>query len=81
MIDQVIWARAIVPKLVSNWSYILIQVSQVSPTRLKGQKLLAQGVLFESFRLSARTIGASGFSWRANRTGRKISLISFLQSK
>ena len=33
MIEQVIWARAIVPKLVSNWSYILIQVSQVSPTR------------------------------------------------
>jgi len=31
MIDQVIWARAIVPFLVYDWSYILIQVSQVSP--------------------------------------------------
>ena len=51
MIDQVIRARAIVPFLVYDWSYILIQVSQVSPTRLKGQKLLAQGVLLESFRL------------------------------
>ena len=44
MIDQVIRARAIVPFLVYDWSYILIQVSQVSPTRLKGQKLLAQGI-------------------------------------
>ena len=33
MTDQVIWARAIVPFLVYDWSYILIQVSQVSPTR------------------------------------------------
>ena len=33
MINQVIWARAIVPFLVYDWSYILIQVSQVSPTR------------------------------------------------
>ena len=44
MIDQVIRARAIVPFLVYDWSYILIQVSQVSPTHLKGQKLLAQGI-------------------------------------
>ena len=43
MIDQVIRARAIVPKLVSNWSYILIQVSQVSPTRPEGAEAPSPG--------------------------------------
>ena len=43
MIDQVIWARAIVPFLVYDWSYILIQVSQVSPTRPVRAKALSPG--------------------------------------
>ena len=43
MIDQVIWARAIVPFLVYDWSYILIQVSQVSPTRPEGAEALSPG--------------------------------------
>ena len=43
MIDQVIWARAIVPFLVYDWSYILIQVSQVSPTRPEGAEAPSPG--------------------------------------
>ena len=43
MIDQVIWARAIVPFLVYDWSYILIQVSQVSPTRPEGAEAHSPG--------------------------------------
>ena len=43
MIDQVIWARAIVPFLVYDWSYILIQVSQVSPTRPERAETLSPG--------------------------------------
>ena len=43
MIDQVIWARAIVPFLVYDWSYILIQVSQVSPTRPEREEAPSPG--------------------------------------
>ena len=43
MIDQVIRSRAIVPFLVYDWSYILIQVSQVSPTRPEGAEALSPG--------------------------------------
>ncbi len=38
MIDQVIWARAIVPFLVYDWSYILTQLSQMR--KLKNLKKL-----------------------------------------
>ena len=65
MIEQVIWARAIVPFFVYDWSYILIQVSQVSPHALNQRsparsgienrwpkgKAKVKGVLLESFRL------------------------------
>ena len=43
MINQVIWARAIVPFWVYDWSYILIQVSQVSPTRPEGAEAPSPG--------------------------------------
>ena len=44
MIDQVIWARAIVPFLVYDWSYILIQVSQVSPHALNQRSPARSGI-------------------------------------
>ena len=54
MIDQVIWARAIVPFLVYDWSYILIQVSQVSPTRPVRAKALKLQAFYKAFALTGR---------------------------
>ena len=54
MIDQVIWARAIVPFLVYDWSYILIQVLQVSPTRPVRAKALKLQAIYKAFALTGR---------------------------
>ena len=54
MIDQVIWARAIVPFFVYDWSYILIQVSQVSPTRPEGAEALKLQAFYKAFALTGR---------------------------
>ncbi len=54
MIDQVIWARAIVPFLVYDWSYILIQVSQVSPTRPERAKALKLQAIYKASAPSVR---------------------------